>query len=53
MDEVINELETYGVIVGALHKTKWFGNEIYKMVKYFHSYTDGRSVPIKGEGVTG
>ena len=29
VDQVVCELAKYGVVVGALQETKWFGSEVY------------------------
>ncbi len=31
VDQVVSELDRYGVVVGALQETKWFGNEVYRV----------------------
>ena len=35
IDLVIRELDRYGVKIGALQETKWFGNAVYTSRKYF------------------
>ena len=29
VDQVVYELAKYGVVVGVLQETKWFGSEVY------------------------
>ena len=31
VDQVVCELDRYGVVVGALQETKWFGSEVYEV----------------------
>ena len=49
VDQVVCNLERYGVMVAALQETKWFGCEIYE-VNGSVVLTSGRRTP--GEGVT-
>ena len=50
VDQVVCELAKYGVVVGALQETKWFGSEIYE-VNDSVILTSGRSTPARGEKV--
>jgi len=56
IDQVVSELDKYGVVVGALQETKWFGCEVYR-VGGSVVLTAGRDVPggsevrQRGEGV--
>ena len=50
VDQVVCELAKYGVVVGALQETKWFGSEIYE-VNDSVILTSGRSTPAQGEKV--
>ena len=31
VDQVLSELDRYGVVVAGLQETKWFGSKIYKV----------------------
>ena len=33
VDQVLSELDRYGVVVAGLQETKWFGSKIYKVRK--------------------
>ena len=57
IDQVVGVLDRYGVVVGALQETKWFGSEVYKVGESL-VLTTGREVPgaghvrQRGEGAT-
>ena len=46
VDQVVHELGRYGVVVGALQETKWFGREVYD-VNDSVVLTSGRSTPAQ------
>jgi len=50
VDQVVYALGRYGVVVGALQETKWFGNEIYEVGNSV-ALTTGRKTPAQGEAV--
>ena len=56
IDEVVNELDRYRVVVGALQEIRWFGREVYHVGESM-VLTAGRDVPggdevrRRGEGV--
>ena len=56
VDQVLSELDRYGVVVAGLQETKWFGSKIYKVVKSV-ILSSGWDVPKaggsrqRGEGV--
>ena len=50
VDQVLSELDRYGVVVAGLQETKWFGSKIYKVGKSV-ILSSGRNVP-KEEGST-
>ena len=50
VDQVVHELGRYGVVVGALQETKWFGREVYD-VNDSVVLTSGRSTPAQGETI--
>ena len=50
VDQIVCELERYGVVVGALQETRWFGSEVYK-VNGSVLLTAGRMTPAPGETV--
>jgi len=48
LDQVLSELDRYGVVVAGLQETKWFGSNIYKVGKSV-ILSSGRDVPKEGE----
>ena len=46
-DQVLSELDRYGVVVAGLQETKWFGSKIYKVGKSV-ILSSGRDVPKEG-----
>ena len=48
IDQVVNELGRYGVMVAALQETKWFGKEVYRVGDSV-VLTAGRPVPAEGQ----
>ena len=47
VDQVLSELDRYGVVVAGLQETKWFGSKIYKAGKSV-ILSSGRDVPKEG-----
>ena len=47
VDQVLSELDRYGVVVAGLQETKWFGSKIYKVGKSV-ILSSGRDVPKEG-----
>ena len=47
VDQVLSELDRYGVVVAGLQETKWFGSKIYKVGKCV-ILSSGRDVPKEG-----
>ena len=50
VDQVVCKLSRYGVMVGALQETKWFGNEVYE-VSDSMVLTSGRNIPAQEETI--
>ena len=48
IDQVVNELGRYGMMVAALQETKWFGKEVYRVGDSV-VLTAGRPVPAEGQ----
>ena len=50
VDQIVLELMNYGVSVGALQETKWFGDNVYE-VQGSVVVTAGRPTPADGEPI--
>ena len=48
IDQVVSELNRYGIVVAALQETKWFGDEVY-CVDGSMVVSTGRPVPRVGQ----